>query len=180
MTWCRDVADVVPGTVDVVPGTVFRHSAALRLNPAPPARLPSLRRRSAMAEAAEITVSLVGGRRVDARVGEHVVRTDQPTANGGEDSAPSPFQLFLASVGTCAGIFVQGFCAKRGIPYDRIRIIERPSYDEGGTLRAVDLTVELPPDFPEKYREAVLRAIDGCSVKKAVQAQPEFRVRTAT
>jgi ribosomal protein S12 methylthiotransferase accessory factor len=132
-----------------------------------------------MADAAEIIVSLPGGRRVDARIGEHVVRTDQPIANGGEGSAPSPFQLFLASIGTCAGIFVQGFCSKRGIPYDGIRIVERPSYDEGGALRAVDLTVELPPEFPERYRDAVLRAIDGCSVKKAVQAQPEFRVRTA-
>ena len=65
-----------------------------------------------MAAAAEIQITLPGGRRVDAQVRGHIVHTDQPVTNGGEDAAPSPFELFLASIGTCAGIFVQGFCAK--------------------------------------------------------------------
>ena len=130
-----------------------------------------------MAETSEIVVTLPGGRRVDARVREHVVRTDQPREHGGEDAAPSPFDLFLASIGTCAGIFVQGFCAKREIPTEGIRIVERATYAADGTLAAVDLRIELPPSFPEKYREAVLRVVDGCSVKRAVQAQPRFNVR---
>ena len=131
-----------------------------------------------MASTPEIVVSLPGGRRVDAQVGGHVVRTDQPVGNGGEDTAPSPFQLFLAAIGTCAGIFVQGFCAKRGIPFEGIRIVERPRYDEAGTLIAVDLDIEVPPGFPEKYREALVRVADQCSVKRAIQAQPVFQVRT--
>ena len=75
-----------------------------------------------MAGTSEILVTLPGGRRVDAQVGKHLVRTDQPVGNGGEDTATSPFELFLAAIGTCAGIFVQGFCAKRGLPTDGIRI----------------------------------------------------------
>jgi ribosomal protein S12 methylthiotransferase accessory factor len=133
-----------------------------------------------MAGASEIVVTLPGGRRVDAQVGPHVVHTDQPRDNGGEDTAPSPYQLFLASTATCAGIFVQGFCAKRGIPFDGIRIVQRTENDpETGVLRRVELTVELPPGFPEKYREAVLRTVEGCSVKRAIQAQPVFEVRAA-
>ena len=132
-----------------------------------------------MAGQMEMVVRLGPQRRIDAHFDGHVVRTDQPVANGGENSAPSPFQLFLASVGTCAGIFVQGFCAKRGIPYDEIEIIERPSYDEAGTLRAIELELKLPASFPEQYREAVVRAIEGCSVKKAMQAQPEFRTHVS-
>ena len=86
--------------------------------------------------AIELWVTLPGGKRVDALVGGHVVRTDQPLDNGGEDTAPSPFQLFLAAIGTCAGIFVQGFCAKRGLPTEGIRIVERPRVDpETGVLR---------------------------------------------
>ncbi|HYQ81535.1 MAG TPA: OsmC family protein [Anaeromyxobacteraceae bacterium] len=131
-----------------------------------------------MAGADEILVTLPGGRRVDARFGAHVVRTDQPRDNGGEDSAPSPFQHFLASIGTCAGIFVQGFCQKRGLPYERIRIVERPSYAQDGTLVGVDLDIQVPPDFPEKYRDALVRVADQCSVKKAIAAQPRFAVRT--
>ncbi len=131
-----------------------------------------------MAAASEIVVTLPGGRRVDARLGRHVVRTDQPVENGGEDTAPSPFEHFLAAIGTCAGIFVQGFCHKRGLPTEGIRIVERPSYAADGALSAVDLDIQVPPSFPEKYREALVRVADQCSVKKAIQAQPRFQVRT--
>ncbi len=132
-----------------------------------------------MATTSEVIVTLPGGRRVDARVGRHTIHTDQPVANGGEDIAPAPFDVFLASMGACAGIFVQGFCAKRGIPYEQIRIVERLEYDLGGTLRAVDFDIQLPPAFPEKYREALVRVVEQCPVKRAIQAQPSFRVHTS-
>lgn len=131
-----------------------------------------------MADTRELVVTLPRGRVVDVQVGAHVIHTDQPRDNGGEDSGPSPFQLFLASIGACAGIFVQGFCAARGIPTDGIRIVEQPHLDEHGALVAVDLDVQLPPSFPQKYREAILKVIDQCSVKRAIQAQPGFRTRT--
>lgn len=131
-----------------------------------------------MARSTEILITLPGGRRVDASLGTHLVHTDQPRANGGEDTAPSPFDLFLASLGTCAGIFVQGFCARRGIAFDSIRIRETIDVDAGGTLRKVRLDLDLPSDFPDHYREALTRVVDQCSVKRAIQAQPEFEVRT--
>ncbi|MCC6336888.1 MAG: OsmC family protein [Myxococcales bacterium] len=133
-----------------------------------------------MATTSEIVVTLPGGRRVDALIGGHVVRTDQPKDNGGEDTAPSPFNLFLASLGTCAGIFVQGFCAKRGISTDGIVLKERPSYSPEGVLTAVDIDIELPAGFPEKYREAVVRVASECSVKRAIAAQPHFTVRAVS
>lgn len=130
-----------------------------------------------MAGSSEITVTLGPRRQITAHLERFDVKTDQPVSNGGEGVAPSPFQLFLASMGTCAGIFIQGFCAKREIPYDDIRVVQRVEYDEAGTMRAVELEVQLPPTFPEKYKDAVLKVVDGCSVKKAILAQPEFRVR---
>lgn len=133
-----------------------------------------------MAATKEILVTLPGGRRVDAHVGAHVVRTDQPLGNGGQDTAPSPFDLFLASLGTCAGIFIQGFCARRGIPFDGIRVRESLDVDAQGTLKKVRLDIELPPSFPEHYREALTRVVDQCSVKKAIQAQPAFEVRSVS
>ena len=131
-----------------------------------------------MASTTEIMVTLPGGRRVDAQVGRHVNHTDQPISNGGEDASPAPFDLFLASIGACAGIFVQGFCAKRDIPYEQIRILERPEYDANGMLHAVNFDIQLPPAFPEKYREALVRVAEQCSVKRAIQARPIFRVET--
>ncbi|MEW5737997.1 MAG: OsmC family protein [Myxococcota bacterium] len=133
-----------------------------------------------MASTSEILITLPGGRRVDALVDGHTVHTDQPKEGGGQDSAPSPFNLFLASLGTCAGIFVQGFCAKRGIPYEGIVLKERPSYSPEGVLTAVDIDVVLPPDFPDKYREAVVRVASECSVKRAIAAQPSFTVKAVT
>jgi ribosomal protein S12 methylthiotransferase accessory factor len=130
-----------------------------------------------MASASPILITLPGGRRVDAQLEHHLIRTDQPKGLGGEASAPAPFDLFLASIGTCAGVFIQGFCAKRGIPYESIRIIERPEYDQAGTLAAVSLDIELPADFPPKYREAVVKVAEQCTVKRAILAQPLFRVQ---
>jgi ribosomal protein S12 methylthiotransferase accessory factor len=131
-----------------------------------------------MAESSEITVTLGRGKRVDAHVGAHLVRTDQPRGAGGEDTAPSPYSLFLASLATCAGFFVQRFCASREIPTDGIGVVLRTEKDpQTGAMTKVLIDVRLPPSFPEKYRDAVLRAVDGCSVKKAIQAQPAFEVK---
>lgn len=127
----------------------------------------------------EIVVTLPGGRRVDAQVRSHVLHTDQPLDNGGGDTAPSPFELFLASIGTCAGIFVQGFCAKRGIATDGVRVVERAAFTDDGVLSGVELEVQLPPEFPERYRGAITAVVEQCSVKKAIAAQPLFTVRTS-
>jgi len=111
-------------------------------------------------------------------VGGHVVRTDQPVQGGGTDSQPTPFALFAASMGTCAGIFVVGFCQKRDLSTEGIRIVERLHYADDGALSGVDLDIEVPATFPEKYRDALVRVADQCSVKRAIQAQPAFQVRT--
>ena len=123
-----------------------------------------------MGSAREIQVVLAGARRIDAQVGEYLIRTDQPKDKGGGASAPSPFDLFLASLGTCAGIFVQGFCAQREIPFEQIRVIENVEFDDSGVLVRVDLKLELPAEFPEKYRDALLKVVEQCSVKRAIAA----------
>ena len=129
--------------------------------------------------ASEMIVTLAGGKKVDTEIGGHVIRTDQPVSNGGEDTAPAPFDLFLAALGTCAGIYVASFCQKRELPTEGIRIKQRWERDrETGVLQKVELDIEVPPSFPEKYRDALVRVADQCAVKKAIQAQPQFEVRT--
>jgi len=130
-----------------------------------------------MARLSEFTVTLPGGRRAEATVRGHRVLTDQPTDNGGEDSAPGPYEFFLASIGTCVAITLQGFCAKRGLATADLRVRQVMHYDAEGLLTSVELEVALPPDFPEKYRDAALRAAETCSVKRAIAAPPSFSVR---
>lgn len=121
-------------------------------------------------------IAFPGGKRVDAEVGRHLVRTDQPVENGGEGSAPEPFALFAASIGTCAGLYVLAFCTARDLPTEGLALHERLRFD-GDRLVAIEIDVELPPGFPERYRDAVLRAAEGCKVKRAMEAQPRFVVR---
>jgi ribosomal protein S12 methylthiotransferase accessory factor len=129
----------------------------------------------------DIIVTFPGGKRVDAQAGAFTLKTDQPKDHGGDGSAPEPFTLFLASIGACAGIYVVGFCQARGIPTDGIRILEHTESDaKSGKLERVTLDIELPPEFPPHYREAVARAAAACKVKKTLFDPPQFDVTTST
>jgi len=125
----------------------------------------------------DIRVSFPGGKRVDALMGAHVIRTDQPVSAGGADSAPAPFDLFLASLATCAGIYVLGFCQARGLSTEGIELVQHHEHDADHRLTKVALEIALPPSFPEKYRASVMRAAEGCKVKKTLVAPPEVAVK---
>jgi putative redox protein len=127
----------------------------------------------------DIRVTFPGGKRVDAQLGRHVIHTDQPVTLGGQDEAPAPFDLFLSSLATCAGIYVLGFCQARGLPTEGIEITQRHEHDREGHLTKVALDLTLPASFPEKYRVAVTRAAENCKVKKTLLTPPEIVVRTA-
>jgi ribosomal protein S12 methylthiotransferase accessory factor len=125
----------------------------------------------------EIEITFPGGARVDANFGGFTVSTDQPPAA----SAPTPFATFLASIGTCAGIYVLGFCQQRGIPTQGIKIVQRMYSDRmTGLVGQIDLEIQLPPDFPEKYRGAVIRSAEQCAVKKHFEYPPTFNITTNT
>ncbi|HUB07819.1 MAG TPA: OsmC family protein [Myxococcales bacterium] len=118
-----------------------------------------------------------GGKRVDVKVGAHVIRTDQPASGGGGDTAPAPFDLFLASIGACAGIYVVGFCGARGLSPEGIHILQRSTSDDSGRLRHVELEIVVPTGFPEKYVEALARAAEQCKVKRTLASPPDIFVR---
>lgn len=126
----------------------------------------------------DIKVLFPGGKRVDAVVGTHVIRTDQPVSAGGADSAPAPFELFLASLASCAGIYILGFCQARGISTEGLELVQRHAVDPATKLLdAVTLELVLPRGFPERYREAIVRAAEGCKVKKTLAHAPTISVR---
>ena len=117
----------------------------------------------------EMMIDFPGGSRVDAHFGPFTIHTDQPP----EASAPTPFSTFLASLGTCAGIYVVGFCRQRGIPTEGIRIIQRVHTDRAtGMVGKIDLEIQVPPDFPEKYKPALIRSAEQSAVKKAIEHPP--------
>ena len=127
-----------------------------------------------------MTIDFPGGLRVDANFGPYTISTDQPGPYG-NGSAPTPFATFLASIGTCAGIYVLSFCQQRGISTDGVRIVQSLEANPlTGMIGTVLLDIQLPPEFPEKYKTAVIRAADQCAVKKHFEQPPQFKVFTST
>lgn len=124
----------------------------------------------------EMTFTLPGGARVDAHIGPYVVPTDQPP--GG--MAPSPFMLFLASIGACAAYYVSTFCQQRGIATDGVRLVQHTEPGPAGLVRSIRLGIELPEHFPQRYREAVVRAAEQCTVKKHLEHPPSITVRAVS
>lgn len=120
-----------------------------------------------------------GGKKVNAEYRGFTIETDQSERNGGEGSAPEPFSLFLASIGTCAGIYVFSFCQQRGIPTEGVRIVQNHHRkEEGAGIGKISIDIEVPEDFPEKYRDALVKAANLCAVKKHIQDPPVFEVVT--
>ncbi len=124
------------------------------------------------------TVTFPGGAAVDAIVRGHTIHTDRPAAAGGADSGPSPFDLFLASLAACAGYYALRFCQERHIATEGLGVTLTPERVDG-RLTTIRLEVTTPPEFPAKYREAILRAVDHCAVKRAILDPPAFDVRVA-
>jgi putative redox protein len=132
-----------------------------------------------MEEQMELVISFPGGARVDASFDGFTVMTDQPPMGGGEGSAPTPFAVFLSSIGTCAGIYVLGFCKQRGLPTEGIQIIERIHRNPSdGMVTTIDLEIQVPSTFPEKYYDSLIRSANLCAVKKHLEIPPSFNVYT--
>ena len=124
----------------------------------------------------EMIIDFPGGSQVDAHFEGFTVRTDQPPVA----SAPTPFDVFLSSIGTCAGIYALNFCRQRGLQTEGLKIVQKVSRDP--TSHMVDriaLDIQLPAGFPEKYREAIINSAQLCAVKKHLERPPQFDITTS-
>ena len=127
----------------------------------------------------DMEIYFPGGKRVYADYGQFTIETDQPARNGGGESAPTPFDLFLASIGTCAGIYALGFMQQRGLDPAGSKITMRTHFNPAvGLIDNIDVQLTTPPGFPDKYRDAIVNAMELCAVKKHLQQPPAFTVTT--
>lgn len=125
----------------------------------------------------DIEVTFPGGKWVAAQVGNHVVVSDQPVAQGGQDAAPAPFELLLASIATCAGSYALAFLQARALSTEGLRLHQHVELDPTTQLpTSIQTELTLPPGLPDKYRNAVLRAVETCKVKAALAAMPRLEV----
>jgi ribosomal protein S12 methylthiotransferase accessory factor len=123
----------------------------------------------------EIKVNFLDKLRLEAKFDDFTVVADQPIRYKGDGSAPGPFDYFLASSALCAAYFVKLYCNTRNIPTENIRLSQNNIVDPENRYQQIfKIQVELPADISAKDREGILRSIDRCTVKKVVQAGPEF------
>lgn len=129
----------------------------------------------------KLQITFPGNKKVAASFDGFTVTTDQPKDNEGDGSAPAPFDLFLASIGTCAGYFVKSFCEERKIEIEGLTLTEEAVWDEEThKLKSINLMIHLPQGFPDKYKNAVISAANLCSVKKTLLNPPEFTIKAET
>ncbi len=124
----------------------------------------------------EMVIDFPGGSRVDAHFDTFTIMTDQPA----DASAPTPFATFLASIGTCAGIYVLNFCQQRELPTDGIRLVQRMDRDQvSGLVGKIDLEIQVPETFPQKYVQALVRAAEKCTIKRHLECPPQIDIFTS-
>ena len=127
-----------------------------------------------------IEVSFPGGKKVDGKIENMVIKTDQPVKDGGEGSAPEPFQLFLMSIATCAGIYALDFCQAREIEPNDMTLTMNCELDLSGRVyQKLSIDLRVPAEFPEKYKKAIVRTMDLCTVKKHIINPPEFEIKVS-
>jgi ribosomal protein S12 methylthiotransferase accessory factor len=129
----------------------------------------------------DMEITFAGGKKVNASFKGHVHKTDQPVTSGGDNSAPSPFELFLASIGTCAGIYVKSFCDQRNLPTENIKLVQSLIINPETKLPSnISIEIQLPADFPEKYKDALVNVAELCAVKRTIANPPVFDIKTVT
>ncbi len=126
----------------------------------------------------DMEIVFPGGKRVDALYGDFTIRTDQCVRGGGEGSAPEPFDMFFASLGTCAGIYVLSFCQHHDLPTEGITLHQTAEWDPATRMFGkLKIDIRVPASFPQKYHKALVRSAEQCTVKKHIaKGLPEFEV----
>jgi putative redox protein len=125
----------------------------------------------------EMEIRFPGGKKVEALFDGFTVKTDQPIADGGAGSAPSPFDLFLTSIVTCTGYYVLSFCQKNHIPTEKMKLTARFLRNPRTHLvEDVRIDIHVPQEFPEKYMNAVVKSAEVCSVKRHLDQPPRIDI----
>ena len=125
----------------------------------------------------DMKMSFPGGKKVDAEYKGFTIKTDQSEREGGEGTAPEPFSLFVASIGTCTGVYVLGFCQKRNIPTENIKLVLKTNIDkETHMINKINIEIQVPENFPESYNNAVIKSAELCSVKKHLEKPPKIDI----
>ncbi len=126
---------------------------------------------------AKLEVVFAGNKKVNVKFRGFEIKTDQPIEAGGDGTAPTPYDLFLSSIAACAGIFALSFFETRKLSMNGFKIWLEVEWDSvKHRLSKAIIKMKLPPDFPDKYKKALVEAVNLCSVKRTIKDPPEFDI----
>ena len=129
---------------------------------------------------AAFEVQFQENKKIDIQLGGFTVKTDQPTEDGGDNTAPSPFDLFLAGLASCTAVYARSFCESRHIPCQGMSLSLDPFFKEGAKrMEKVVITLHVPQAFPEKYIKAVIKSMGMCAVKNQMHPDILFDTRVS-
>ncbi|TVU78106.1 hypothetical protein FQP81_01350 [Pseudoalteromonas distincta] len=124
----------------------------------------------------EISVSMLEGQKQSAKFGDLEVISDQSVNAGGNAEHPEPFDYFLVSMVLCAGFYARKFCEQRDISTQGMTLTQNNENVDDNGKKLFSIKINLPDGFPDKYKKALIAAVNTCTVKKVIQAVPEFSV----
>ena len=125
----------------------------------------------------DMIINFPGGKKVDAKYKDFTIKTDQPEHGGGDGSSPEPFSLFVASIGTCTGVYVLNFCQKRKIPTENIKLVlKMEKSKETNMINKINIEIQVPEVFPDNYKNAIIKSAGLCSVKKHLEKPPIINI----
>ena len=123
-------------------------------------------------------ITFPGNKKVDVAFNNYKIKTDQSKENGGDETAPEPFDIFVGSIGACAGIYAKTFCDVRKLSTDSMYVfVDIDLKEEQKLMEEISITLHVNQQFPEKYIKAIIKAMDSCSVKN--QLHPDIKTNTA-
>jgi putative redox protein len=125
----------------------------------------------------EMSVASLGGDRHRIDIRGHAVVVDQPVADGGEDTGPTPTELLVASLASCVAHYARRALRRDGADGPRIRCRWAMSDARPWRVAAVEVDVLLPADTPPARVDAVRRAIGHCTVHNTLADPPPVTLR---
>jgi len=146
---------------------------ASRALPRPSARVDS-------AGAPRMRVEHAGGDKFDINVRGHIIRVDQPVKDGGDDTAPTPTEMFIASLASCVAFYARRYLARHNLPTDGLAV--EATFDMGARparVAGIDLRLIVPDGVPAERRDPLLAVATHCTVHNTLASTPQVSITLA-
>jgi len=142
-----------------------------------PATLTRLATQVDSADGRPMRVEHRGGDQFDISVRGHVITVDQPVKDGGDDTAPTPTELFVASLASCVAFYARRYLARHSLPTEGLAV--EATFDMGSRparVAGITLRVILPDGVPAERRDPLLAVATHCTVHNTLETTPDVSI----